>query len=236
MGKIGINNKNQWNKKWEQIFIKYQNDTRNAYYVNSVLDENDYKVLELAAGSFRDTVTLNRFGIDCYGSDYSEKSVFLAKKMFPELADKFFVCDSFNLADIKDKSFDVSFHNGFWVLFEDNNLLIKLFNEQKRITTNKIIITVHNRHNESFVEYFNSMSQNDELYRIRFFEIDEIKNLLKPHCKKLEIIPVGKGKKYFEDELIKNGLNDRKTLNEYFKSKKLTNLENSERLMCVCYL
>jgi len=233
---IGITEKQEWNKKWVDIFDHYQQDLRHAHYINSVLTEADSKILEIAAGSFRDMAQLNKLGIDCSGTDYSEVSVELAKKQFPHLVSKIFQSDAFNFEHIKDNEFDVTFHNGFWTLFDENEYVLRLLKEQARITRNKIIVTVHNKHNDSFIEYFDKLSQDDNLYKIRFFEMNEIKELMLTICKSVDIIPVGKGKKYFEDELINKGLTDRKILKDFFDKTKLQNLQNSERLLCIGYL
>lgn len=231
--KIGITEKEEWNKKWESIFDHYQQDLRHAYYINAVLDEEDKKILEIAAGSFRDTAQLNAFGLDCWGTDYSDTSVELAKKHFPLIGYKLFQSDAFDMKDIEDKVFDVTFHNGLWVLFNNNEDIIKLAKEQSRITKNKMIITVHNGHNQQFVDYFKKLSVNDDLYKIRFFQMEEITDLLLNVCKSVKIIPVGKGKKYYEDQMINEGVASKQNLKSFFEKTKLTHLENSERLLCI---
>jgi ubiquinone/menaquinone biosynthesis C-methylase UbiE len=232
---VGIKTKSEWDKKWNEIFNHYQQDTRHAYYINAILDNNDKKLLEIGAGSFRDTALLNTMGIDCWGTDYSDTSIKLAKSHFPALKKKIFRSNAFDMNKISDKFFDVTFHNGFWVLF-DNNSIIKLAQEQARITRNKVIATVHNAHNKDFINYFQKLSQTDPLYKIKFFTIDEIRALMLTVCKDLDVIPVGKGKKYLEDEMINGGNVDKKEMRTFFKNAELRYLEQSERLLCVGYL
>jgi hypothetical protein len=233
---IGITEKKQWDDKWIGIFDHYQGDLRHSYYINSVLTQNDIKVLELGAGSFRDMANLNSLGVDCWGTDYSNTSVQLAKNQFKKIKDKIFCSDAFDMLMIEDKEYDATFHNGLWVLFDDDKDILKLVKEQARISKRLIISTVHNAHNQNFVNYFEKLSKTDDLYKIRFFSVDEMKNILLTVCNKVEIIPVGKGKKYFEDRMINEGKFSRDELKSFFDETGLSNLENSERLLCIGHL
>jgi predicted transcriptional regulator with HTH domain len=228
---IGITEKKVWDDKWADIFNHYQQDLRHAYYIRAILNPNEKKIIELAAGSFRDTGALNDMHIDCYGIDYSTQAVLLAKKQFPLIADKLSEQDGFNIK-FQDNFFDLSFHNGFWILFSDSDIL-KLMQEQARITKYRIVATVHNAHNKSFVEYFDRLKMNDPLYQIRFFETDEITELMKTVAKNVKIILVGKGKKYYEDDLINIGLGDAVYIKKSFDYHKMNLLETSERLLCI---
>jgi len=229
---IGMNTKEEWDQKWEAIFDHYQQDLRHAYYINAVLNPNEKRLIELAAGNFRDTAALNMMNIDCYGADYSSNAVLLAKKQFPKIAGKFSEQNAFN-TDFPDKSYDLSFHNGFWVCFADDNSILKLMQEQARITKHRIIATVHNAHNRQFVEYFDKMKQNDPLYMIRFFEMSEITELMKRVVKNVKIVPVGKRKMYYEDDLINIGLGEPEYIKKSFDYHGLNLVETSERLMCI---
>lgn len=234
--RIGLTEKKQWEEKWKDIFDHYQQDLRHSYYINAILNEVDKRVLELAAGSFRDMANLNKLGVDCCGTDYSDISVEMAKNQFADINDKIFQSDAFNINIIKDKEFDVTFHNGFWILFDNDEDIIKLAHEQARITKRIMISTVHNAHNKQFVSYFEKLSQTDELYNVRFFEVDEIAQLMLKICKSVEIIPVGKGKKFHEDQMINEGKCTRDELKYFFDKTKMTYLEESERLLCIGYL
>jgi hypothetical protein len=187
----------------------------------------------MGAGSFRDMANLNKLGVDCSGTDYSETSVNNAKKYFDNIAHKIFQSDAFYMNNIQDDEYDVTFHNGLWVLFENDDDILNLAKEQARISKNKMIVTVHNAHNQKFTEYFEKLAENDPLYKIRFFSINEIEELMLKVCKSISIYPVGKGKKYFEDQMINEGNHSRESLNSFFRNTKLANLENSERLMCI---
>lgn len=228
---ISLKSASQWDNKWHELFDHYQNDPRHAFYINAFLSRED-KVIELAAGSFRDTFKLNELGINCHAMDFSEEAVKLAHQLHPELTKQLNSGNAFELKYIKDKEFDVSFHNGFWVLFDDNDIEM-LAREQARISKRLMIATVHNAHNTQFVDYFAEKSEHDELFRIRFFTKEEIEEHLSKHCKSVRTIPVGKGKKYFEDLLINEGMAEANILRAYFDTAGLSKLDSSERLMCI---
>lgn len=220
-----------WDKKWADIFDHYQNDLRHAYYIHALLEDDERHVLEIGAGSFRDMAELRRRGIDCEGMDFSPESVARARLQFPEMANAIHHMSAFDMP-FHDKAFDVTYHNGVWVLFSDEQIK-ELSTEQARITRNRIIATVHNAHNKKFVEYFERKKAEDPLYDIRFFKMDEIAELMRESCHQVTIVPVGKGKQYHEDLLIKNGVTDPAILRACLTESGLNHLENSERLMCI---
>lgn len=228
---ITLKSASQWDNKWHELFDHYQNDPRHAFYINAYLSRQD-KVIELAAGSFRDTFKLNELGINCHAMDFSHEAVRRAQALHPELNKQLNSGNAFDLEQIHDKEFDVSFHNGFWVLFDDHDIE-QLAMEQARISKRLMIATVHNAHNAAFIDYFAQQAEQDELFRIRFFTKDEIEAQLSKHCKSVFTIPVGKGKKYFEDLLIREGMADAGIMRAYFDSAGLSKIENSERLMCI---
>jgi ubiquinone/menaquinone biosynthesis C-methylase UbiE len=228
---IGMTEKKQWDEKWKEIFDHYQQDLRHAYYIRAILNANETRIMELAAGSFRDVGALNSMGFDCYGCDYSLQAVQAARKQFTASAEKLSEQNCFNL-QFADKSFDFTFHNGFWGYFSDDEIL-QLAKEQARITKYRIATTVHNAHNKQLVAYFDRLKLNDPLYKIRFFEVDEITGLMKSVASNIEIIPVGKEKKYYEDDLINIGLGDAKYIRKSFDHHKMNLLESSERLLCI---
>ena len=96
-----------------------------------------------------------------------------------------------------------------------------------------MIVSVHNAHNPSFVGYFNKLKVDNPLYSARFFAISEITLLMKKYCYDIEIIPVGKGKKFYEDYLINLGLGSRDNLRNCFDYHKMDLLDSSERLLCI---
>ena len=222
---------NDWDMKWKDIFEHYQQHLRHAHYIHAMLDARERHVLEIGAGSFRDMAELRRMGVDCEGIDFSRESVSLAKKQFPEFSDAIHQMSAFDM-NFSDEAFDVSYHNGVWVLFDDAQIK-SLAVEQARITRHRMIATVHNAHNRNFADYFDRMKVDDSLYDIRFFEIDEVSDLMRQVCSDVVVVPVGKGKKHHEDLLISNGITDPKILRTCFNVNGLKYLESSERLMCI---
>lgn len=220
-----------WDKKWADIFDHYQNDLRHAYYIHALLESEERHVLEIAAGSFRDMAELRRRGIDCEGMDFSPESITRARRHFPDFSDAIHQMSAFDMS-FPDKSFDVSYHNGFWVLFTDEQIKA-LAAEQARISRRRIIATVHNAHNRQFADYFERKKAEDPLYDIRFFEADEMTELMKEACTDVIVVPVGKGKQHHEDLLIKNGVTDPATLRTCLTEVGSKYLESSERLMCI---
>ena len=232
MSKFGVNlSENYWDKQWLDKFDHYQNDKRFAYYVRAILNKDENKLLEIAAGSFRDVATLNNWGYDCCGIDFSAKSIKMAKEFYSNIEDKICFQDAFSMSSL-DKCFDLSYHNGLWGYFENDDIE-NLLKEQIRVTKKRVVATVHNAHNAQFVDYFKRLTLEDPLYNIRFFQIDEMKSLMSPYCKSVEVIPVGKGKKFYEDDLINIGLGDAKNIKKSFDFHGLNLLESSERLLCI---
>tara|TARA_R110000850_G_scaffold213377_1_gene339357 strand:+ start:9550 stop:10266 length:717 start_codon:yes stop_codon:yes gene_type:complete len=220
-----------WDKKWADIFDQYQNDRRHAYYVHAMLKPVERRIFELGAGSFRDMAELRRRGVDCEGMDFSSQAVSRAKIYFPEFASAIHQMSAFCIP-VADKAFDLTYHNGFWVLFSDPQVR-DLAEEQARVSKHRMIATVHNAHNKKFVDYFEKKKVDDPLYNVRFYEKDEISELMLAVCSEVTIVPVGKGKEFHEDLLIKNGITEPETLRAYLSSSGLEFLESSERLMCI---
>lgn len=220
-----------WDRKWADIFDHYQNDLRHAYYIHAMLEGDERHVLEIAAGSFRDMAELRRRGIDCEGMDFSPESIKRAKRRFPDFANAIHHASAFAMP-FADNAFDATYHNGFWVLFSDEQIE-ELAVEQARISHSRMIATVHNAHNKQFVDYFEKKKAEDPLYDIRFFEADEIAELMRATCSEVTIVPVGKGKQHHEDFLIRNGITDPGVLRTCLKENGLKQLELSERLMCI---
>lgn len=220
-----------WDRKWVDIFAHYQNDIRHGHYIHALLHRDERHILEIAAGSFRDVAALNRWGRTGTGMDFSEEAVRLAKEQFPEYVSRFHQMSAFDMS-FSDKSFDVTYHNGFWILFSDKEILA-LAKEQARVTRKRMIVTVHNGHNSQFVGYFDRMRQSDPLYDIRFFSVEEITHLMRTVCDDVQVIPVGKQKKRWEDWLIKNGCTHPLLLRPCLQWQGHALLDNSERLLCI---
>jgi ubiquinone/menaquinone biosynthesis C-methylase UbiE len=233
-----LQQKEWWDNKWKSIFESYQHDLRVGHYINALRNDNETNILELGAGSFRDTNQLSKFGLQVNANDFSQTSVDLAKTTFPLLKDKIKQMDAFNLS-YSDKSFDLSFHNGLWVYYNEEEI-DRLLKEQIRVTKHRVITIVHNDHNISFKEYFRTkIETGDDLFNIKFYQVDEIKRILEKQCKNVIVIPIGKAYSAYEDLLIKDYISKGET---YTNKEELKNmllepglkyLESSERLLCI---
>jgi hypothetical protein len=185
------NTQHFWTNAWSRHYENYAGTvSRQAYYLDFILRPADRTLLEIGAGSFRDTVQLNEWGYTCTGTDFSTEAVQLAKEKYSAWADQIHAMDASAL-DFPDKSFDVSFHNGFFVLFADNEVIDGFVREQVRVTKKRVICTVHNALNARLAQTFSHKSNSDSLYDIRFFRPDELHEILQPHCKKVEVLPFG---------------------------------------------
>ena len=74
------------------------------------------------------------------------------------------------------------------------------------------------------------------LYAVRFFTLNDIYqiiNALDIEIENVKIYPVGKYKKYLEDELILQGKTDAQTIRNCIENQKFNNLFTSEKLLCI---
>ncbi|WP_161865562.1 class I SAM-dependent methyltransferase [Pseudomonas yangonensis] len=226
-----LSSSRDWDLKWGEVFDKYQADLRHAYYIRALKLRDEQRLLEIAAGSFRDMAALNRMGIHCSGADFSPEAVSLARERFPSLASQIYEMDAFRF-DFPDQAFDLTYHNGFWGLFSTAEM-IALAREQARISRRRMVATVHNAHNVQFKDYFERTAPNDPLFNIKFFYCDEIFEVMRSVCRRVTVVPVGKAKKRHEDRLIRWGLGQGPILNAYLKASGTRFLEQSERLLCI---
>ncbi|WP_394427069.1 class I SAM-dependent methyltransferase [Vreelandella stevensii] len=231
---VSLDTSSSWDEKWKLVFKNYQNDLRHGEYIASLFTSKNDSILEIGAGSFRDTAFLNRAGYHCSGIDFSDEAVSLAQQEFPEYSSRFHKMDALKL-DFPDKSFDISFSNGFIGLF-DAEVIHKLLREQIRVTRKHIVITVHNAHNKQFLDYFERMKIQDPLFNISFFNKQEMTKIFHEHGLNPKVFPVGKQKKHWEDWLIKNKLSYPLLMQACFRLPESLCLKRSERLLCLATL
>lgn len=220
-----------WDEQWKLLFKNYQHDLRHGYYIKSIFASKKASILEIGAGSFRDTAFLNRAGYICHGIDFSDESVSLAKMEFPDIKNRFHRMNALDL-EFADKSFDISFSNGFIGLF-DETTIHSLIREQIRVTKEYVVLTVHNGHNKQFSNYFEEKKKEDPLFDITFFKKREMQSLFEAHGLDVKIIPVGKQKKHWEDWLIKKDMAHPALMKLCFKISGKLALHRSERLLCI---
>lgn len=133
--------------------------------------------LEIAGGSCRDSRYLASLGCKAVGSDFDEKTLQYVKSRFAESPLELVREDAFSFS-FPDQAFDISFSNGFWVLFNDDQRVAQLMREQARVTRRYMIALVHNIENRRLIGTFAERAKRDSLYDIRFFNRNEIYKLL----------------------------------------------------------
>ncbi|MEX0642670.1 MAG: class I SAM-dependent methyltransferase [Pirellulales bacterium] len=226
------NSQQFWAQTWSRHFDDYaRNWGRQAYYLRFILHPDERQLLELGAGSFRDTVRLNQWGYDCLGTDFSDEAVARARRRYSDYAHCIHAMDATRL-DVGDHSVDLSFHNGFFVLFDDDALIGRILAEQARVSRRRIVCTVHNALNRQQVERFRQLKQTDNLYDVRFFEPDEIRALLAPYCRHVKLFPFGHR---LLDRSIRY-LNRIAPLDWMYQRIRARDIEQAERIMAVGYL
>jgi hypothetical protein len=180
-----------WSEAWQKHYRRYVTQpSYQAYYLYCVLPKGVETILELGAGSFRDVAQLNKWGYNCIGTDFSTRSVEIARKVYPRYAWRFQVEDAIALS-FPNKIFDLSYHNGLLVCFDDNSTIKQILQEQCRVTRRWIVCTVHNALNSSLKRQFAEKARDDSLYHIRFFEPTEIVELMRPLCTRIDLYPFG---------------------------------------------
>lgn len=227
---MSINTKEFWQSAWQRHHRAYLRTVGfQAYYLSFILKPHERRLLELGAGSFRDTARLNEWGYDCTGTDFSEESVQLAQQAFPRWASKIQMQDAAHLS-FENQAFDVTFHNGFWVLFQEDEFLDQLLKEQVRVSKSRVVCTVHNALNQRQRVVFAEKAREDPLYDIRFFEPDEMRQLLQPHCREVRIYPYS----VLHFNRLMKLIKQRALLKVvYLTTHRLWRIQNWERLMVV---
>ena len=219
-----------WESAWTKYFDRYAGTVpRQAYYLYFILPLSSKRVVELGAGSFRDSARLNDWCIDCTGTDFSSFAVEKARTAFATYAERFVEANSFSLP-FKDNSFDICFHNGLLVCFEKERDLHTLLEEQARISRCAVVCTVHNKANARLLSTFRERSKKDKLYDIRFFGRDELAGLMRPYFNSVSFRPFG----HPTFDLLINTLKNRHLLRLlYLSSYRTWNLSRCERIMAV---
>ncbi len=169
-----------WNKLWSEKFSTYvSGPPRLGRYIEFMFPKS-LKTLELGGGSMRDSAYLASVGYDSIGSDTSNEAVELAANAFGSTGLQLNRLDVFN-TDLRDDSFDLTFHNGLLVLFQSDDEIHQILQEQRRISRQWMISVVHCGENKSLKSEFSAKSSNDPIFDIRFYSIDELDGLLKQY-------------------------------------------------------
>lgn len=180
-----------WSNAWVAHIENYLNSPpRCGYWLDSTFKNCD-TMLEIAAGSCRDSIYLSETGKNTIASDFDQKTLEYLKNKYQKTSLKFQKEDAFSLS-LSDKSIDLIFSNGFLVLFLENEKIHTLIKEQARVARKYIVALVHNNKNPRLKKIFSEKSVSDDLYKIRFFEPEEIINIVKSSGIKYKSIQVKK--------------------------------------------
>jgi len=233
-------------KFWEESWMKHLEEYLNAIPRAGIFLENYFEnvssILEIAGGSCRDSRYLANNGYKAIGSDFDEKTLqYLEEKRFPNDKLKYSKEDAFHLT-FKEKTFDLIFHNGFFIYFHNNDIY-EMLKEQERVAKKYIIIFVQNKENKKLVEIFKNKSEEDDLYKIRFFEKDEIVTIIRKSGIKYKSIKVkkfgGVVDRFYNSKSIKKVFPNILYPFSKFLVPRLYQLQswkNSERICCIVEL
>lgn len=168
-----------WSDAWVRHLEAYlAAPPRSGIWLDYYFSDSELTFLECAGGSCRDSRYLFEKGRNSIGSDFDEKTLDYVRKKFKNSKFPIKKEDAFVLSYDID-TFDIIFHNGFWICFDDNEKIITLLKEQVRVSKKYAVALVHNINNQELVARFKELSGKDDLYEVRFFDIDTLEIILK---------------------------------------------------------
>jgi ubiquinone/menaquinone biosynthesis C-methylase UbiE len=167
-----------WPRLWRRHLDQYlSKPPRTGFWMQSWFGRRAGSFLELGCGSGRDSVYLSQQGHAVVGTDLDGETLNELSRRFTAENISFQPADASALT-FCDNQFDVVFHNGLWVLFEDDSFIVKMLREQVRVARKYVVIMVHNAENKGLVKLFETRAEQDELYDIRFFDRTHILGLI----------------------------------------------------------
>lgn len=167
-----------WSEAWLRHIERYlASPPRAGYWIASRFRE-EFSFLEIAGGSCRDSRYLAEIGRDSIGTDFDGETLAYVRQRLPGSSLRLQTEDAFGFS-FREKSFDVTFSNGFLVLFRDDRKIHNLLNEQARVTRKFMVLLVHNAENKKLRAQFADKAKTDSLYDIRFFHREEIEQLVR---------------------------------------------------------
>ena len=174
----GLQQQGFWEEAWVRHIEQYlAAPPRAGLWLQERFSLTDWKVLEIAGGSCRDSRYLADQGVDATGSDFDQRTLDYLRQRFPHSPLVLSREDAAAMT-LPDRSVDLSMHNGFWVLFPDNDQVVALLREQVRVTRRVVVALVHNADNPRVVAAFARKAKVDPLYDIRFFHREELATLV----------------------------------------------------------
>lgn len=170
----------QWSEAWKRYLESYlKAPPRAGLWLAERFSLKGLKVLEIGAGSCRDSLfiaDMKKGPFLVVASDSNKDVLEHVRRRFPESKIEIRQEDAFNLS-FDDAFFDITFCNGLWVLFSDEDVL-RLLREQARVTRKFLVSFVHNRHNAKLLAVFQEKAKQDKLYDVRFFTKGELLRLV----------------------------------------------------------
>ncbi len=168
-------------KGWAESWIKHLDGylagpPRTGAFVKQIVGRRIESALELGCGSSRDSIFLARSGFKCTATDYEDQAVERLKQRFSCETLEYRQADATDLP-FQAKSFDLVFHNGLFILFEDDEVLSAMIREHCRVARKYFLAIVHNGENQELRQRFSRLASQDPIYDIRFFTRDILLDL-----------------------------------------------------------
>lgn len=175
-----------WDSAWQFWFERY---ARGMPLIGIWLERNYCgtgrcgDVLEIACGSARESLYLLPRARRVVGIDASSVVIEKLNAVGHPTHFEARVGDAFHTG-FADAEFDLTFHKGFWILFESDNAILDLLTEQLRVTRCTALALVHNAANLKMRREFADKAKSDPLlYSVRFFAPHELRRIA---CQALE--------------------------------------------------
>lgn|GEM_PF-1409541 len=237
---MSLQSKRFWERAWIHHIENYLNAPPRFGYWLATHFSSHLHILEIAGGSCRDSKYLADLGWRAIGSDFDDKTIEYLRARFANSKLELRVEDAFALS-LPDNSVDISVHNGFWVLYRDNDKLKALLREQARVTRTYIVAAVHNARNRRQILKFKAKSLADPLFDIRFFDCDELATLIRDSGIEFTSMKFHKFGGIFDtlyQETLKGFKNPFLSISKYVVPRlySLQSWEYTERIVCVIEL
>lgn len=171
-----------WEKFWkdkEEIQDVYSNDNRIYLNLNKVTELKDKKILEVGAGTGRDSFQLAHEQASVYVLDYSPQALNILKKLNDQTEERVYLIQGDALKiPVPDDTFDIIFHQGLMEHFKDP---MPLMQEHFRILKKDglLLVDVPQRYHiytliKHILIFFNKWFAGWETE----FSIDQLKNIM----------------------------------------------------------
>ena len=172
-------NNDIWPELWSQYLDQYlSKPPRTGYWIDAHFGRHNHSFLELGCGSGRDALYLASRGHEIVGSDLDDQTLNELNERFERDGLKFSPQDATKLS-FENNRFDVVYHNGLWVLFDDDKTIESMLREQVRVAKKRAVILVHNAENPTLRAQFKRRADAGEpLYDIRFFSRKDVLDLV----------------------------------------------------------